>query len=207
MEDHQRFCHLFLISNLACCKFVALKEKYFLLYCFQNYYSNQTKHTFHGGSWFATKGRTGEDSKLLHQKIDCYSFLSCLTPSLPLLQTTYWKKVSPIAFRQILPKMLPMVHIFSSIITTYLKKFIGIKTLSTKQYPAKLSPWSIPIVFLILSKMFALLWFCLLPPPCMDCPTSSPKPTVSGKRSRWGENPVSFPTVQKSPSPNSNRKL
>ena len=29
MEDHQRFCYLFFISNLACCKFVALKENTF----------------------------------------------------------------------------------------------------------------------------------------------------------------------------------
>ena len=169
------------------------KKVLILLYSFQNYHSNKTKHTPHGGSGFATKGETGEDSKPLHKKIDCYPFPLCLTPSLLWLQTTYWKKVSPIAFGQILPKILPMVHILSFIITTYFKKFIGIKTLSTKQYPAELSPWSIPTVFPILPKMFSLLSFCLLPPPCMECPTSSPKPTIWRKPSRWGRIPPHFP--------------
>ena len=176
----------------------------FLLYSFQNYYRNQIKHTPHGGSGYTTKERTGEDSEPVHQKIDCYPFPSCLTPPLPWLQTIYWKKVSPVVFRQILPKILPMVHIFSFIITTYLKKFIGIKTLSTKQYPPELSPWSIAAIFFILPKMFPLLSFCLLPPSRMDCPTSPPQTYYLGKPCRWGENPVSFPPPKKSPSPNSN---
>ena len=76
-----------------------------------------------------------------------------------------------------------MVHIFSFIITTYLKKLIGIKILGTKQYPAELSPRSIPTIFSILPKTFPLFSFSLLPPPCMDYPTFPLKPTI------W-ENPV-----------------
>ena len=72
--------------------------------------------------------------------------VECLTSSLPWLQTIYWKKVSVIAFRNIAPKILPVVHISSLIFTTYLKKFIGIKSISTKQCPAELSPWIIPPV-------------------------------------------------------------
>ena len=42
--------------------------------------------------------------------------------------------------------------------------------------------------------MFHLLWFCLLPPPCIDCSISSPKSTVLGKPCRWGD---SFPAIKK----------
>ena len=43
--------------------------------------------------------------------------------------------------------MLPVVHIFSFIITIYLKKLLGIKSHSTNQFPAKLYPWIIPLYF------------------------------------------------------------
>ena len=190
IEDHQRFCRLFFISNLACCKFVALKENTLSLILFKNITVIRPSTLLMGGGlWFTIKGGTGKDSEPFHQKIECYSFPSCLTPSLHWLQTTYWEKVSLIAIKEILPKIFPMVHIFSFIITTYLKNFIGVRTLSTKQYPAELSPWSIPPVFPILPKMFPLLSFCLFSPSFMDCPTSSPKPTVWGKPCRWGKNP------------------
>ena len=63
--EHQKFCHLFPISNLTCCKCVALKESN-LSHSFKNYYSDQTKHTppgvLYGGSGFANKGETREGS-------------------------------------------------------------------------------------------------------------------------------------------------
>ena len=37
-------------------------------------------------------------------------------------------------------KVLPVVHIFSLIIMTYLKMLIGVKSLNTKQFSARLSP-------------------------------------------------------------------
>ena len=37
-------------------------------------------------------------------------------------------------------KILPVVHIFILIIMTYLKMLIGIKSLNTKQFSARLSP-------------------------------------------------------------------
>ena len=40
-----------------------------------------------------------------------------------------------------------------------------------------------------LTKNVPLLSCCVLPQPCMDCPTPSPKPTIQGKRCRWRENP------------------
>ena len=45
---------------------------------------------------------------------------------------------------QILPKMLPVMHIFSFAIMTYLKKLTGTKSLNREQCPAGLSPRIIP---------------------------------------------------------------
>ena len=111
-----------------------------------------------------------------------HSFLPCLTLSFPSL--------SLIAFRQILPKTLPVGHIFSFINTTYLKKFIGIKSLSTKQCSAESSAWIIPPVSPILPKMFFLLSSCMFLPRCMECPAPFPKPAIWGKPCRWGKNPA-----------------
>ena len=106
-----------------------------LSHYFQSHYSNQTKHTrqgaFYGGSRFATQGGTGEGSEPPHQKIESSPFPYSLSPSRSWLQIIYCKK-SLIAFTQILPKILPVVLIFSFIIMAYFKKFIGIKSHSTK---------------------------------------------------------------------------
>ena len=45
-----------------------------------------------------------------------------------------------ISGEEISTKILPVVHIFSLIIMTYLKMLIGIKPLNTKQFSARLSP-------------------------------------------------------------------
>ena len=145
-----------------------------------------------------------------HRKIESIPFPSCLTPSPFWLQTTCWKKVSLINFRQILPQILPVAHIFSFIITTYLKNIIGNKSLTTKQCPAELSPWIMPSVSPILPKMYHLLSSCLVALPCMDCPAHSPKLTIWGKPCRWGKNLVQqqkkcpFLAPENHSSPNSN---
>ena len=102
-ECHQKFCHLFFIFNLICCKFVTLKCK----------------------------------TKSLNFPI--LLDVTLIRPSLPWSHSTYWKKYL-IAFRQILPKILPAVYIFNNTIMTNLKKFIWNKSLNTKQCPAGLSP-------------------------------------------------------------------
>ena len=131
-----------------------------LSHSFQNYYSHQaqllqSKHTpqgvFLGRSGFETKGGTGEGSWPPH-RIKSSPYPSCLTPSLSWLETKYWKKVSLIAFKQILSKILSVLHIFRFIIMTYLKNFIGIESFSTKQCPTELSPWIIHPLFSILKK-------------------------------------------------------
>ena len=70
-----------------------------------------------------------------------------LSPSvLPLItKRILEKKVSLIACRQILAKILPAAYIFSNTIMTNLKKLIGNERLNTKQCPAGLSPKIIPL--------------------------------------------------------------
>ena len=90
-------------------------------------------------------------------------------PHLSLDCRQHWKKVFLVAFRQILEKNLPVVHIFSCTITRYLKTFCGIKSLSTKECLAELSLGIISPVSPIIPKMFPLLSSCLVSPQCMDC--------------------------------------
>ena len=67
-------------------------------------------------------------------------------PVLPLItKRILEKKVSLIACRQILAKILPAAYIFSNTIMTNLKKLIGNERLNTKQCPAGLSPRIIPL--------------------------------------------------------------
>ena len=65
---------------------------------------------------------------------------------------------------QILPKTLPVMHIFSFIIIIYLKKFIWIKYLKRNQCPTGLSPIIIPSppASHLLSKDSKLNWFWLI---------------------------------------------
>ena len=67
------------------------------------------------------------------------------SPFPPLITDHTLEKVFVIAFRQILPKILPAVYIFSNTIIINLKKLIGKKFLNTKQCPAGLSPRIIPL--------------------------------------------------------------
>ena len=98
------------------------------------------------------------------------SFMS--QPVLPLIVAHIEKKVSLIAFRQVSRKTLPVVQLFSFIITTCLKKLTGIKPLSTKQCPAKLSPRIIPPVSSISPEIFSFLQSCLLSSPYTDYPAT-----------------------------------
>ena len=50
------------------------------------------------------------------------------------------KLLVSISGTDIFTKILPVVHIFSLIIMTYLKMLIGIKSLNTKQFSARFSP-------------------------------------------------------------------
>ena len=132
---------------LTCCKSVALKENT-LTHSFQNHCSKQTKHS----SKFFLRKQLGCHT----EGRNCGSGSPCKTKSLnfppsvgyhpqfsspPLTKDNILeKKVFLIAFRQILPKILPLAIIFSNIIMTNLKKLIGNKSLNTKQCPAGLSP-------------------------------------------------------------------
>ena len=114
------------------------------------------------------------------QKNVSFPFPSCLTLSLPWLQTSF------IAFRQVQPRSLLVVHIFSFIITTYLKEFIGIKSLNT-----------------VSRRIICLNYTLLYPPYFQKCPPLLiwlVAPTTYGlscpflqnlwwKPCRWGEKP------------------
>ena len=129
-------------------------------------------------------------------KIESSPFLLCLT--LSLLQTLYWKKVGLRVFRQILQTILSVVHIFSFIITTYLKTFSGMKTLSKKQRPAELSLWIITRVYPILPKMFPFLSSYLLPVPRIGCPVLLPnlwrKPCIRERSPPSSQKVLTFET-------------
>ena len=60
------------------------------------------------------------------------------------LSTLLEKKVSRIAFKQVLPKILCATCIFSQEIMSYLKKLIGTVSLDTKHCPAGLPSRIIP---------------------------------------------------------------
>ena len=132
-----------------------------LTYSFENHYSIHRPRTFlrvflteRSGCY--TKGENfGKDGGGGGEGGDS----PCKTPSLnfaPLLDITHTKKLSPpvpplitdqilekkmslIAFRQILPTILPAAYTFSSTIMTNLEMFIGNKSLNVKHCPVELS--------------------------------------------------------------------
>ena len=67
-------------------------------------------------------------------------------------------------------------------------KFIGIKSLSTKQCSAELSPWIVPPIFAILPKIF--LSFNLACCPHHVWISLTLTPNLCGKPFKWGQNPA-----------------
>ena len=150
IKHEQNICHLFLIFNLTCCKFVALKEiisiTLFKIITVSKP-STLLRVFLMGRSWCPTKERNWVGDLPASPEMWTYSFFwispplkNWFPPSLSWSQITYWKKVSLIAFRQILPKVWPMTCIFSYTILIYLKNLDLTKSLNTKQCPAGLSP-------------------------------------------------------------------
>ena len=88
------------------------------------------------------RGGSPWKSKILNFPLLLVSFSPKIEFTVPLLITDHilGKKVSLIAFRQILPDILPAACIFSYAIMTYLKDLDGSKSLNAKQCPAGLSP-------------------------------------------------------------------
>ena len=150
IERHQRICHLFFIFKLTCCKFIDLKENT-LNHSFQNHYSKKIKHPHQGFSyekirmsnqWREFGGSPCKPKNLIfavyhpHQKIE--------SPCPLITDHILEKKVTLIAFRQILSKLLPEACILSNTMMTYLKKLVGTKSHNTKQCSARLSPRILP---------------------------------------------------------------
>ena len=125
-------------------------------------------------------------------------FSSCLTPSLPWLQITYWRKVSLKAFRQILPKMLSLVNIFSFIITTCLKSSLQLNPLIQNSVQQNYLPEFYPMYPHFIKNVWTAL----------PLPSNLPfrrNPVDEGKipQSTEKEN-AHFPYQKKCSSPNSN---
>ena len=100
-------------------------------------------------------------------------------------------------FRQVLPKVLPVVHIFSFIITTYSKK----KKKKKKKSPLELNPsvkrLSSRIISLNhtpcishLTKNMSPSFILLVAPTMYGLPCPFSQPTIWEKPCRWGKNPV-----------------
>ena len=69
------------------------------------------------------------------------------------------KKKILVAFRQVLPKNLPVARSYA--IMTYFKKLVGVKSLNTKQWPAGLTLRTILLVSLYLQIIpTPLMMFC-----------------------------------------------
>ena len=94
-----------------------------------------------GGNFLGGRGISQQARKFeLSPSIGYYSPPENWVPlSFPWSQLTYWKKnISLIAFRPILPKILPAACIFSYTIMICLKKLIGTKSLNKNQCPTEL---------------------------------------------------------------------
>ena len=82
-----------------------------------------------------------------------------------LISDNIWKKGISDSFQTyILSKIIAATHTFSFKIMTYLKKFIGIKSLNRKQCPEGLSPRILPSpsVSPFLPKDNKIKWFWLI---------------------------------------------
>ena len=127
-----------------------------LIHSFQNHYSKRINHSLQGFPYVeispikgAGVGFVGSPCKA--KSLNFFLLLGITPPKnwVPLFpdhKPNIRKKVSVIAFRQILSKILPKACIFSNTIITYLKKFIGTKSFNTKHWTAGLSPRIYPII-------------------------------------------------------------
>ena len=148
----------------------------------QNHYSKQTNHPTLIGVFLMempTKRERELGASLCETKILNFTILLNIASTkklsflAPLLISDHilWKKVSLIAFRQILLNVFMHFHacIFSYTIMAYLKKLDGTKSLKTKYYPVRLSSRIIPR-YLPSYQNFSSFDVALLHPPGMDCP-------------------------------------
>ena len=169
IECHQRICYLFFIFKLICCKFTNLKEKFFT-HSIQNHYitlsrSSTLLRIFLMGR-YTKRGNLGS----LPADPKCWTFPFCWISSLqkivspcPLMKDhTLEKKISQVALREILSKVMPGACIFSNTIMTYMKRLVGTKSLTAKQCSADYLP---QLDLIILLNIYGKTWECRRIPP------------------------------------------
>ena len=159
IEHHQNFVTSFSSLTLHAVFFFVLKGNTFT-HSFQSHYSKQTNHPYQsfpqgrsgyltkGGNWGAGKGGVLLEAQSLNLPLllDITPTKKLSPPVLLLITDHILGKKVLIAFRQILPIILPGACIFSYTVMACVKKLDGTKSLNTKQCPAGLSPRIIPQV-------------------------------------------------------------
>ena len=142
----------FFIFKLTCSKVIYLKENT-LTHSFKNHYSKRIKHTLQGFFYREIRCPTKGGNLVVSLKAKNFVLFPSVgylpnqknwVPLSPDHRPHIGKRVSLIAFRQILSKILPEACIFSNTIMTFLKNLIGTKSFIRKQCPAGLSPTIIP---------------------------------------------------------------
>ena len=145
-------CHHFFIFNCTWYKSFDFKE-YILTHSFQNHYSQDTNHSpttqgfIYGETRMPQQESEQEEGSPCKRKAVSFCLLldfhntEKLSPSVSLLITDHilGKEVYLIAFRQILPKVLPVACIFIYRILTCLKNQGGTEFLNRKQCAAESS--------------------------------------------------------------------
>ena len=182
-----------------------------LTHSFQNHYSKQTKHPHQGFPYREIRmsnklrGLLWEWSPWTPKSLN-FSLLLDMTPTkrlspfIPFLITNHilGKKVSLIAFIQILPKILPAACMFSYTIMTYLEKLDGTKSLNTKQCPAWLCSRIIYHVSPFVPKMFPPLMLLYYTHQVWTVP---PSPEPLWKTQGMGKNSTQQPKIYPFPKP------
>ena len=148
-EQHQRFFQLFSICNLRSCKFIVLKESTLSLTLSLTLFNIITVITpstflrlfFMGRSGFEIKEETGEgfSRSCLNFLTSFFCWMSFPPHPSPCLSLDCRPHIRKNSFQTNF-NILLVAHIFSFTITTYVKRFIGIKSLITRQCPAESSP-------------------------------------------------------------------
>ena len=150
------------IFKLTCCKFTNLKENFFT-HSFQNHYIALSRSSILLRIFLM--GRYTKQGNLGGLPADpkgwtlpfCWisSFQKIVSPCPLMKDHILEKKISQVALREILSKIMPGACIFSNTIMTYMKRLVGTKFLTTKQCSADYLP---QLDLIILLNIYGKTW-------------------------------------------------